>query len=117
MADSKTQRWRELCAQAAVEQDPQKLLKLVTEINRLLDHGKTERERERKRDFTALPIGLKIENGEIQVCPYCNRRGKLEVVAGKSYYLHLEILSADAHTPAVKCDMCPQIEKHSSMSG
>jgi hypothetical protein len=30
-------RWMELCRQAAVEQDPQKLLELVTEINRLLD--------------------------------------------------------------------------------
>jgi hypothetical protein len=30
------QRWRELCAQAAVEQDPEKLMQLVTEITRLL---------------------------------------------------------------------------------
>jgi hypothetical protein len=28
--------WLELCKQASVEQDPRKLLKLVTEINRLL---------------------------------------------------------------------------------
>jgi hypothetical protein len=28
--------WTELCKQAAVEQDPKKLLLLVTEINRLL---------------------------------------------------------------------------------
>lgn len=28
--------WLELCRQAAVEQDPRKLLALVTEINRLL---------------------------------------------------------------------------------
>lgn len=28
--------WMRLCEQAAVEQDPQKLLKLVQEINRLL---------------------------------------------------------------------------------
>lgn len=30
-------RWQELCARAAVEQDPQKLLELVREINRLLE--------------------------------------------------------------------------------
>jgi len=30
-------RWRELCAQAAVEQDPKKLLELVAEISRLFD--------------------------------------------------------------------------------
>jgi hypothetical protein len=30
------ERWRELCEQAANEQNPAKLLKLITEINRLL---------------------------------------------------------------------------------
>ncbi|PYV84457.1 MAG: hypothetical protein DMG93_04720 [Acidobacteria bacterium] len=32
-----SERWQALCAQAAVEQDPQKLMELVTEIARLLD--------------------------------------------------------------------------------
>ena len=31
------ERWRKLCEQAAVEQDPKKLMVLVTEITRLLD--------------------------------------------------------------------------------
>jgi hypothetical protein len=31
------ERWVALCAQAAVEKDPKKLLELVSEINRLLD--------------------------------------------------------------------------------
>ena len=31
------ERWRQLCAQAAVEQDPAKLLELTEEITRLLD--------------------------------------------------------------------------------
>lgn len=30
------ERWRKLCEQAAIEQDPLKLMRLVTEINRLL---------------------------------------------------------------------------------
>ena len=34
--DKREQRWRELCALAAVEQDPEKLMRLVTEITRLL---------------------------------------------------------------------------------
>jgi hypothetical protein len=38
----KTERWMELCAQAAVEQDPNKLLALVREINELLE-GKERR--------------------------------------------------------------------------
>jgi hypothetical protein len=31
------ERWMELCAQAAVEQDPTKLMELVKEINNLLE--------------------------------------------------------------------------------
>jgi hypothetical protein len=31
------ERWMDLCAKAAVEQDPQKMLELVREINRLLE--------------------------------------------------------------------------------
>jgi hypothetical protein len=31
------ERWRQLCAKAAVEQDPEKLMNLVKEISRLLD--------------------------------------------------------------------------------
>lgn len=33
----KNERWRELCAQAAIEQDPEKLMELVAEISRLFD--------------------------------------------------------------------------------
>jgi hypothetical protein len=35
--DGKQEKWMELCAQAAKEQDSQKLLALVDEINRLLE--------------------------------------------------------------------------------
>ena len=31
------ERWRELCEQASVEQDPARLIALVTEINQLLE--------------------------------------------------------------------------------
>ena len=31
-----TERWKQLCEQASVEQDPQKLLELTQEIDRLL---------------------------------------------------------------------------------
>jgi hypothetical protein len=37
METEKKPTWQELCAKAAVEQDSDKLLELVTEINRLLD--------------------------------------------------------------------------------
>ena len=37
MIDKEKERWRELCEQAAVEKDPDKLQRLVKEINHLLD--------------------------------------------------------------------------------
>jgi hypothetical protein len=37
MQGEKAQQWRSLCEQAAIEQDPEKLMWLVAEINRLLD--------------------------------------------------------------------------------
>ena len=36
MQGKNRERWQKLCEQAAVEQDPTKLLELVKEINRLL---------------------------------------------------------------------------------
>jgi hypothetical protein len=37
MQGERKERWRELCEQAAVEQDPTRLLELTREINRLLE--------------------------------------------------------------------------------
>ena len=48
----KPERWRELCAQAAVEEDPEKLMELVTEITRLLEE---EQERAKSRKQQSLP--------------------------------------------------------------
>jgi hypothetical protein len=39
MNDDRKERWMELCRQASVEQDGEKLLQLVQEINRLLEKG------------------------------------------------------------------------------
>jgi hypothetical protein len=47
MRGEKKERWMELCAQAADEQDPQKLLALVKEINDLLE--------EKERRLGVLP--------------------------------------------------------------
>ena len=41
---AKLDSWQELCAKAAVEQDPQRLLELITEINQILE----QREKEKK---------------------------------------------------------------------
>ena len=37
MNNKTKERWLQLCEQAAVEQDPDRLLKLVNEISRMLD--------------------------------------------------------------------------------
>lgn len=44
-------RWTQLCEQAAIEQDSEKLLELVKEINRLLD----EKEQRLKKRDAGLP--------------------------------------------------------------
>jgi hypothetical protein len=41
------ERWQELCTQAAEEQNPSRLLELITEINRLLQHKEHRLQRER----------------------------------------------------------------------
>lgn len=35
--ESPKERWQELCEQASIESNPEKLLELITEINRLLE--------------------------------------------------------------------------------
>jgi hypothetical protein len=54
MKGERGERWRQLCAQAAEEQDPDRLMELVREINKLLE----EKEQRLKRESpskAALP--------------------------------------------------------------
>lgn len=46
------ERWRKLCEEAAVEQDPDRLLELTEEITRLLDE-KEERLKKTREDLVA----------------------------------------------------------------
>jgi hypothetical protein len=45
-----TEEWKNLCEQAAVEQDPEKLLELIQRINNLLDDKKKRRTGAPKND-------------------------------------------------------------------
>jgi hypothetical protein len=54
MQDEKKERWMELCAQAAVEQDPEKLHALVEEIDRLLQQ-KEDALRQARRSAGSTP--------------------------------------------------------------
>ncbi len=53
MQGPQKERWMELCAQAAVEKNPDKMLELVREINRLLE------EKERRLGITPPPSSNK----------------------------------------------------------
>ena len=46
MIGENQERWRELCEQAAIEQDPKKLTQLVAEIDRLLEEKRRRLQRE-----------------------------------------------------------------------
>jgi hypothetical protein len=50
----KESHWMELCQQASVEEDPEKLMELITEISRLLDEKET-----RLRQAHAAPEDIK----------------------------------------------------------
>jgi len=41
------ERWKQLCEQAAIEQDPDRLLRLIAEINRLLAEKEDRLKRQR----------------------------------------------------------------------
>jgi len=43
---AKSERWRELCKLAAIEEDPIRLLALVQEINRILEEKEAEWKKE-----------------------------------------------------------------------
>ena len=47
--------WMELCEQAAVEQDSEKLLELINEIDRMLDEKEQRLKREHHQDQSLSP--------------------------------------------------------------
>jgi hypothetical protein len=56
MIGQNKERWLEVCEQAAVEQDPKKLVELTTEIYRLLEEMRRRLQRKRLMDVTATRI-------------------------------------------------------------
>jgi len=50
MIGQNKERWRELCEQVEVEQDPKKLVELTTEIYRLLEEKRRRLQRRSLRD-------------------------------------------------------------------
>jgi hypothetical protein len=60
MVGQNKERWRELCEQVEVEQDPKKLVELTTEIYRLLEEKRRRLQRRGLLDATP-PDRLKFQ--------------------------------------------------------
>jgi hypothetical protein len=56
MIGQNKERWRELCEQVEVEQDPKKLVELTTEIYRLLEEKRRRLQRKGLMDATPPEI-------------------------------------------------------------
>jgi hypothetical protein len=41
-----------------------------------------------RNDYTELPIGTRIDKGEIVICPYCHRHGLKVFVNDVAFYNH-----------------------------
>jgi hypothetical protein len=54
------EQWRELCTRAVVEQDPRRLLDLITEINRLL--AAKEQRLQHKQQAKTLTLGKELRS-------------------------------------------------------
>ena len=60
-------------------------------------------------DYTKLPIGTKVEDGTIQLCPHCGRHGVAEEVYGKTFFTHSYWRGYDQRdNPQMGWDMCPK---------
>jgi predicted Zn-dependent protease len=55
MQGEKGERWRKLCEQAASEQDPQKLMELAREIDRLLEEKERRLKEQRTNSVSEAP--------------------------------------------------------------
>jgi hypothetical protein len=49
-------------------------------------------------NFTGLPVGTKIENGIIEVCPECGQNGLREVSGNKELFTHAQGADIDLET-------------------
>ena len=63
------------------------------------------------KDYTKLPLGTKLQGGEIKTCPHCQRLG-LELQQGaKTFYSHIDAMEFDGPDFNTIHDMCPKPQK------
>lgn len=62
------------------------------------------------KDYTWLPVGTKMDNGEIQACPYCKRVGLMTSIGGTTTYTHKLVIRTDSESGEsfmLSKDQCP----------
>ena len=62
-------------------------------------------------NYTKLPIGTKLDSGEIQVCTYCGKHGIAEKHDDKIIFVHGDVLDETSDTLTVEWVQCPPLSK------
>jgi len=58
------------------------------------------------KDYTWLPVGTRIDGGEIEECSHCGRRGLLENIRGELVFTHTTAVGFK-NGPTLDWDICP----------
>ncbi len=62
----------------------------------------------RVSDYTALPVGLVMDDGVTEICPHCSKVGLLNEHCGAKFYTHLQRVGFEADgTPLMEWKYCP----------
>ena len=69
-------------------------------------------------DYSNLPLGTLIDNGEIKTCFYCGKAGLAEEVSGKTFYTHYQSVGFNERgLPEFRWIMCPKLEQRPAVHG
>ncbi len=72
----------------------------------------------RTTDYTKVPVGTKLDEGEVYKCPHCGRPGLLEIVNEKKWFTHSQSVGfTDKGIPQILWDMCPRLEEINVKTG
>jgi hypothetical protein len=107
MKGERGERWRDLCSQAAEEQDPDRLMELVREINALLrrERAKTQTRKKRRQGSRSRRMNLEafesFTRQRAAVCRDSKARGsgRGETLAGRWRNPLLDFCPLPALTP------------------
>lgn len=62
------------------------------------------------RDFSKMPVGTKVQDGEIQICPHCGRAALLERVDDKEFFTHSQTVGINEKGGLeINWQSCPEL--------